>query len=70
MSKAWDAACVQKKKLWGKDLDWCFDFENKLETIKILNIVGAALTDKGRQHKKELEQYIQANSDKYFELTS
>jgi hypothetical protein len=70
MSKAYNVAFNRKKQLLGEDLDWCFSFENKLETLRILNIIGSALTDKGRQHKKQLEKWIETNCDRYLQLTN
>ncbi len=69
MSKAYNAAFNGTKQLLGEDLNWCFAFESKVETLRILNIVGSALTDKGRQHKRDLEAYVSANGDRYLRLT-
>ncbi len=59
---------INAKHLFGEDLKWCFAFESKLETIRILCIVGSALTEKGRKHKRNLEQYVITNGDNYLQL--
>jgi|JI6StandDraft_1071083.scaffolds.fasta_scaffold234311_2 hypothetical protein len=55
--------------LFGEDLKFCFDFEGKLESIRIMNIVGNCLNEKSRRRKKELESYIKENGNKYSKLT-
>lgn len=58
-----------KKQLFNKELEWCSQFESRVETLKVLNIIGDALTDKGRATKRDLEKWISENADKYLELT-
>ena len=56
--------------LLGADLDWCFSFESKVETLRILNIIPeSSLTDKGRKSKVDLQKWIDENTDKYLTLT-
>lgn len=59
---------ITRKQLTIADINWCFDFESKTETLRVLNIIGEALTEKGRRIKKELETWINKNSDKYLTL--
>lgn len=60
---------MKTMQLMGKDLEWCSLFEGRLETLRILNLIGEALTDKGRKNQRELQKWIEDNGQKYLELT-
>lgn len=60
---------MKKEETHWNNLDWCSAFENKLETFRILNIIGTSLTEKGEQTKKDLQKWIDDNMDKYLSLT-
>jgi hypothetical protein len=51
-----------------KNIDWLSNYESRVETLRILNIIGSSLTDSGRKAKRELENWITKNADKYLEL--
>lgn len=53
----------------GTDLDFCIEFESRIETLRVLNIIGESLTEKGREMKRQLTEWIEANSDKYLTIT-
>jgi len=69
MSKAYNAAFHRKNGLKGENLQWCWDFENKVESLKILNIIGNSLTEKGRKAKAELQEYVSQHGERYLDLT-
>ena len=40
-SRAYKALYRKERPLRGENADWCFDFENKVETLRILNIADS-----------------------------
>lgn len=52
-----------------KDFEFVNKFESMIETLNVLNIIGNALTEKGRTERKNLEKWIEENAGRYLELT-
>lgn len=53
----------------GRDLEFCADFESRVETLRVFNIIGNSLTEEGREQKRLLNEWIQSNADKYLTIT-
>ena len=65
-SRAYKALYRKERPLRGENADWCFDFENKVETLRILNIADSNPSET----KKKLQDYIKTNGEKYNQLVS